>query len=66
MLKPLLLEIYKKNVIDLNASNLTNVPLVKVGSIENFRTELAFNTNPLNRCRVQIIDKQSTQEGMNI
>jgi hypothetical protein len=59
MIQDLCLEIYKKMVIDNNASNLISLPNVKVSSIDNFITENNFNRNPFNGAKVQIVDAQS-------
>jgi hypothetical protein len=55
----LCLEIYKKMVIDNNASNLISLPSVRVSSIDNFITENKFNRNPFNGAKIQIVDTQS-------
>jgi hypothetical protein len=59
MIQDICLDIYKKMVIDNNASNLISLPNVKVSSIENFITENSFNRNPFNGAKVQIVDTQS-------
>jgi hypothetical protein len=62
MMQDICLEIYKKMVIDNNASNLISLPVVKVGSVANFITENAFNKNPFNGAKVQIVDAQSKSD----
>jgi hypothetical protein len=62
MMQDLCLEIYKKMVIDNNASNLISLPTVRVSSIENFITENQFNRNPFNGAKIQIVDTQSKAE----
>jgi hypothetical protein len=62
MMSDLCLEIYKKMVIDNNASNLISLPIVKVSSIDNFITENNFNRNPFNGAKVQIVDVQAHEE----
>jgi hypothetical protein len=34
------------------------MPEVKVGDLDNFKTENIFNNNPFNSCKVTIIDSQ--------